>query len=58
MPGDDVALEDLDAFLVAFPDQHVDLDRVADGERLDVLLHILLFDGLQGIHDSFLSLLI
>src|SRR5512143_3897803 len=53
--ADDVAAEDLDALLVAFPDDDVDLDGVADVEGHEVLLELFILERADDGHDFFLS---
>src|SRR5262252_9989312 len=50
LDGDDDAAEDLDALLVAFLDQVVDVDAVADAEVGDRGLHVLDLELPQDVH--------
>jgi hypothetical protein len=50
LEGDHGASEDLDALLVAFLDQVVDVDGIADPEVGDRGLHVLEFERAQDVH--------
>ena len=54
MTADDVTLEHLNALAVTLDDAVMDLDVVANVELRNVLLELLLLDGADDIHFSFL----
>ena len=51
-PGDDVALEDLDARATALDDLHVDLETVARSEVGHVVAESTAVDQVEALHDG------